>query len=166
MPSSCLVSLVSAWAGPIEPVETPRVEGQDENYTQPQGVVKLAILICVRGQTLIGPLLANFLNEYPDVRLVSVLGDHVVHLLRSGFDLALAVGPLADSDLVAVKLGAAPLAVVAARGRSARFAARPRARCIRLGPLIRFYHRQRLETRLDFLNITSWPSFPDITVSE
>jgi DNA-binding transcriptional LysR family regulator len=44
----------------------------------------------VLGQTLIGPLLANFLNEYPDVRLVSVLSDHVVHLLRSGFDLALA----------------------------------------------------------------------------
>ena len=59
------------------------------------------------GQPLIGPLLANFLNEYPDVRLVSVLSDHVVHLLRSGFDLALAVGPLANSDLVAVKLGAA-----------------------------------------------------------
>jgi DNA-binding transcriptional LysR family regulator len=53
----------------------------------------------VLGHTLRGPLPANFLNEYPDVRLVSVLGDHVVHLLRSDFDLALAVGPLANSDL-------------------------------------------------------------------
>ncbi len=70
----------------------------------PQGVVRVAIPY-VLGQTLIGPLLAEFLNAYPDVRLVSVLSDDAVNLLRSGFALALAVGPLADSDLVAVKLG-------------------------------------------------------------
>jgi DNA-binding transcriptional LysR family regulator len=70
----------------------------------PQGVVRVAIPY-VLGQTLIGPLLADFLNVYPDVRLVSVLSDDAVSLLRSGFDLALAVGPLPDSDLVAVKLG-------------------------------------------------------------
>ena len=70
----------------------------------PQGVVRVAIPY-VLGQTLIGPLLADFLNAYPDVRLVSVLSDDALNLLRSGFDLALAVGPLADSDLVAVKLG-------------------------------------------------------------
>jgi hypothetical protein len=49
------------------------------NYTQRQGVVKLAIPN-VLGQTVIGPLLASFLDEPLDVRLVSVLGDHVVHL--------------------------------------------------------------------------------------
>ncbi len=72
--------------------------------SQPQGVVRIAIPYLL-GQTLIGSLLADFLNEFPDVRLVSVLSDDVVSLLRNGFDLALAVGPLTDSDLVAVKLG-------------------------------------------------------------
>lgn len=70
----------------------------------PQGVVRIAIPY-VLGHSLVGPLLAQFLELYPDVRLVSVLSDDAVGLLRSGFDVALAVGPLADSGLVAVKLG-------------------------------------------------------------
>lgn len=70
----------------------------------PQGVVKIAIPY-VLGQSLIGPLLADFLQQFPDVRLVSVLSDDAVGLLRAGFDVALAVGPFADSGLIAVKLG-------------------------------------------------------------
>lgn len=70
----------------------------------PSGVVKIAIPY-VLGQSLIGPMLAKFLDHYPDVRLVSVLTDDAVGLLRSGFDVAIAVGPLTDSELVALKLG-------------------------------------------------------------
>ena len=71
----------------------------------PQGVVRIAVPY-VLGQSLIGPLLARFLQQFPDVRLVSVLSDDAVGLLRAGFDVALAVGPFADSGLIAVKLGA------------------------------------------------------------
>jgi DNA-binding transcriptional LysR family regulator len=77
------------------------LQSQQQN---PQGVVRIAIPYLL-GQTLIGPLLADFLKSFPDLRLVSVLSDDAVNLLRSGFDVALAVGPLADSELVAVKLG-------------------------------------------------------------
>ena len=70
----------------------------------PQGVVRIAISY-VLGQSLIAPLLSGFLQLYPDVRLVSVLSDDPAGLLREGFDVALAVGPFADSGLVAVKLG-------------------------------------------------------------
>lgn len=73
-------------------------------HATPQGVVRIAIPY-VLGQSLIGPLLADFLQRYPDVRLVSVLSDDAVGLLRQGFDVALAVGPFADSGLIAVKLG-------------------------------------------------------------
>jgi DNA-binding transcriptional LysR family regulator len=81
----------------------------------PQGVVRVAIPY-VLGQSLIGPLLARFLERYPDVRLVSVLTDDAVGLLRAGFDVALAVGPLADSGLIAVKLGTTECGVFAAPG--------------------------------------------------
>jgi DNA-binding transcriptional LysR family regulator len=77
------------------------VQSQQRN---PQGVVRVAIPY-VLGQSLVGPLLAGFLRTYPDVRLVSVLTDDGLNLLRGGFDVALAVGPLPDSELVAVKLG-------------------------------------------------------------
>lgn len=81
----------------------------------PQGVVRIAIPY-VLGQSLIGPLLANFLEQYPDVRLVSVLSDDAVGLLRAGFDVALAVGPFADSELVAVKLGTTECGIFGAPG--------------------------------------------------
>ena len=41
---------------------------------QPQGVVRVAIPYLL-GQTMIGPLLADFLKLYPDIRLVSVFSD-------------------------------------------------------------------------------------------
>lgn len=82
---------------------------------QPQGVVRIAIPYLL-GQTLIGPLLADFLNEQPDMRLVSVLSDDAQGLLRTGFDVALAVGPLPDSDLIAVKLGTTECGVFGAPG--------------------------------------------------
>lgn len=81
----------------------------------PQGVVRIAIPY-VLGQSLIGPLLADFLDQYPDVRLVSVLSDDAVGLLRAGFDVALAVGPFADSELVAVKLGTTECGIFGAPG--------------------------------------------------
>jgi len=82
---------------------------------QPQGVVRIAIPY-ILGQTLIGQLLADFLKVYPDMRLVSVLSDDAPNLLRSGFDVALAVGPLPDSDLIAVKLGTTECGVFGAPG--------------------------------------------------
>ncbi len=81
----------------------------------PQGVVRIAIPY-VLGQSLIGPLLARFLERYPEVRLVSVLSDDAIGLLRAGFDVALAVGPLADSGLIAAKLGSTECGVFAAPG--------------------------------------------------
>lgn len=86
----------------------------------PQGVVRIAIPY-VLGQSLIGPLLAGFLREYPEVRLVAVLSDDAVGLLRAGFDVALAVGPFADSGLIAVKLGDTGRGIFAAPGYFERY---------------------------------------------
>ena len=72
----------------------------------PQGVVRVA-LPYVLGQSLVGQMLAEFLSLYPDVRLISVLSDNAVDLVKDGFDLAITMGPLADSGLIATKLGGA-----------------------------------------------------------
>ena len=82
---------------------------------QPQGVVKIAAPY-VLGQALVGPLLGGFLNAFPDVRLVSMLSDDATAQLRNGFDVALAIGPLPDSDLIAVKLGSTECGVFGAPG--------------------------------------------------
>jgi DNA-binding transcriptional LysR family regulator len=80
-----------------------------------QGVVSLAMPY-VLGQGLIGPLIAKFLRLYPHMKLISVLSDAPIELLRQGFDIALAVGPLAHSELVATKIGATECGAFAAPG--------------------------------------------------
>jgi len=71
---------------------------------QPQGLVRLALPHAL-GLTLMAPLLNEFLEHYPDLRVVTTLADDPTSLLREGYDLAVTPGPLADSGLYAVKLG-------------------------------------------------------------
>jgi DNA-binding transcriptional LysR family regulator len=71
---------------------------------QPQGLVRLAMPHAL-GQTLLAPILTEFLELYPDLRVVTMLADDATSLLREGFDLAVCAGPLADSGLFAVRLG-------------------------------------------------------------
>jgi DNA-binding transcriptional LysR family regulator len=53
------------------------------------------------GQGIFGALLAEYGARYPEVRLEAVLADRQVDLIEEGFDVALRVGPLNDSRLVA-----------------------------------------------------------------
>jgi LysR family transcriptional regulator, regulator for bpeEF and oprC len=71
---------------------------------QPQGIVKLAMPHAL-GQTLLAPMLGDFLDQYPDLRVITVLAEDATRLVREGFDLAICPGPLADSGLFAVRLG-------------------------------------------------------------
>jgi DNA-binding transcriptional LysR family regulator len=58
------------------------------------------------GQGLFGELLAEYGARYSEVRLEVVLLDRQVDLIAEGFDLALRVGPLDDSRLVARRVAA------------------------------------------------------------
>ena len=71
---------------------------------QPQGMVRLAMPHAL-GQTLLAPMLGEFLDLYPDLRVITVLAEDATRLVREGFDLAICPGPLADSGLFAVRLG-------------------------------------------------------------
>jgi DNA-binding transcriptional LysR family regulator len=71
---------------------------------QPQGIVRLAMPHAL-GQTLLAPILGDFLDLYPDLRVITALAEDATRLLRDGFDLAICPGPLADSGLFAVRLG-------------------------------------------------------------
>lgn len=56
------------------------------------------------GRQYVSPLLPEFLRAYPGVNLSINLTDHVLDLVSSGFDLAIRIGSLEDSTLVARKL--------------------------------------------------------------
>jgi DNA-binding transcriptional LysR family regulator len=56
------------------------------------------------GRQYLSPLLPEFLARYPNVRISVDLSDQMQDLISSGFDLAVRIGDLADSNLVARKI--------------------------------------------------------------
>ncbi|MCB8819172.1 LysR family transcriptional regulator [Microvirga rosea] len=60
------------------------------------------------------PLVPGFLERYPEVRLDIVLTDQVIDLFEERADVAIRVGPLRTSQLVARKLGSSRMVVVGA----------------------------------------------------
>lgn len=72
--------------------------------SQPQG--KLRINVPGRlGRRVIAPALPKFLARYPEIEIDMGVTDRAVDLVQEGVDCAIRVGPLADSSLVARKLG-------------------------------------------------------------
>ena len=59
----------------------------------------------VFGRLHIVPLLARFLEAHPGVRAELILSDRYLDLIEEGLDVALRVGPLPDSGLIARRLG-------------------------------------------------------------
>lgn len=64
--------------------------------------------------SMLGPLVADFMKAYPEVQLELVCTDRTVDLVEEGFDVAIRAGKLADSSLIARRLGSIERLVVAA----------------------------------------------------
>lgn len=58
------------------------------------------------GRLHVAPVLTDFLAAYPEMRAELLLLDRVIDLLEEGIDLAIRIGPLPESSLVAAPLGA------------------------------------------------------------
>lgn len=67
----------------------------------------------VVGRRYLLPLVPEFLALYPEVTLDLVLSDTVIDLMQERADIAIRVGPLRDSGLMARKLGSTRVTVVA-----------------------------------------------------
>ena len=67
------------------------------------------------GQYLLAPDLTKFLNSYPEVELDLELSNRRVDLIEENFDAAIRVGELADSSLVAKRLGNARIQLYASK---------------------------------------------------
>ncbi|MBF0285103.1 MAG: LysR family transcriptional regulator [Magnetococcales bacterium] len=62
----------------------------------------------------LAPAMAEFLRRHPAIRLDLVLNDRFVDLIEEGFDVAVRIGRLADSPLMARKLAVVRVAACAA----------------------------------------------------
>lgn len=65
------------------------------------------------GTRYVMPIVPLFLEQYPEVTLDIVLSDAVVDLMQERADVAIRLGPLRDSGLMARKLGSSRMAIVA-----------------------------------------------------
>jgi DNA-binding transcriptional LysR family regulator len=73
-------------------------------YTEPKGdLVVTAPIMFGRLQVL--PAVTEFLRAYPEVSVGLVLTDRVTHLVDDQVDVALRIGELPDSSLIAARLG-------------------------------------------------------------
>ena len=65
------------------------------------------------GRRHVAPIVSAFLNDYPDVRIELTLNDRNLDLIEEGLDLAVRIGGLPDSTLVARQVGSVRRVVVA-----------------------------------------------------
>lgn len=80
--------------------------------TEPKGHLKIAAPLAFGGSALVAPL-AAFTQKYPEVSIDLDLSERNVQLVDEHYDLALRLGDLPDSSLVAKRLAAFPLVLVA-----------------------------------------------------
>ena len=73
-------------------------------YSSPKGELIITAPI-VFGRLHVLPVIAEFLKTYPDVDIRFMLTDHTLGLLENHVDLAVRVGDLADSSLIAIRIG-------------------------------------------------------------
>jgi len=81
----------------------------------PRGWLRFTVPYSV-GTTWIAPLLGQFQAQYPEIRLDMHLGNENLDLIAGEVDMALRVGPLPDSNLIARKLGSLRTQVFASPG--------------------------------------------------
>ena len=84
-----------------------------EGHERPRGRLRVSAPLTF-GVRHLAPLVSSFLHEYPEVAIDLELSDRQVRLVEEGFDLAVRIGDLSDSSLVAQPLGAVELFICAA----------------------------------------------------
>ncbi|HEX7791499.1 MAG TPA: LysR family transcriptional regulator [Afipia sp.] len=95
-------------------VEEAEASAQAER-TQPSGKIVVSAPLMF-GRLHVGPLMSRYLKQYPEVTAELRLSDRMVNLVDEGVDLAVRIGHLADSSVVARNVGDMRRLVVASPG--------------------------------------------------
>lgn len=84
-------------------------------YSAPRGELVIAAPI-VFGRQQVLPVVTQFLQAYPEVDVRLALGDRVLNILEDHIDVAVRIGELPDSSLVATRVGRVRQVICAAAG--------------------------------------------------
>jgi DNA-binding transcriptional LysR family regulator len=89
------------------------LEGSVRDEAGPRGLLRVSAPIAF-GAKQLDPALLDFAAAYPDVALEVFYADRVVNLVDEGFDVAVRIGHLTDSSLIARKLAPVHMVTCAA----------------------------------------------------
>jgi len=85
----------------------------------PQGHLTVTASVTF-GRSALAPVVADFLVHHPRVTASVVLLDRIVNLVEEGIDVAVRIGPLPDSNLIAKRIGSVRRVLVASPDYLAR----------------------------------------------
>ncbi len=74
------------------------------SHAAPRGELRITGPVLF-GRMFVTPVLGDFLDRYPMVRARTLFIDRVVNLMDDGLDVAIRIGDLPDSSLIAVRVG-------------------------------------------------------------
>ena len=83
--------------------------------SSPRGILAVTAPL-MSGELVLRPILDAFVDAYPAVAARLDLRDGPANLIEEGFDIALRIGNLADSSMIAIRVGEVRRVVVAAPG--------------------------------------------------
>ncbi len=92
-----------------------------DEQSAPRGTLTLTATVAA-GEEVLQPVLQAFMEKFPEVSVRLHLLDRAANLVEEGMDLALRIASLADSNLVAVKVGEVRRVVTASPDYLARSA--------------------------------------------
>ncbi|WP_245919156.1 LysR family transcriptional regulator [Melittangium boletus] len=123
-----------------------------QRQAEPVGLLRVSSPM-LYGRRYLAPVVADFLSRYPKASVELVLADRRVDLIEEGLDLAIRIGTIDDSSLVARKLGEGPVYFVASPGFLSKYgipSARElrSARCIGFSPF-ETWEAENVKSRID-----------------
>lgn len=85
----------------------------------PQGHLVITASVTF-GRSALAPVVCGFLGQHPRLTASVILLDRIVNLVEEGIDVAVRIGPLPDSNLIAKRIGAVRRVLVASPDYLAR----------------------------------------------
>jgi DNA-binding transcriptional LysR family regulator len=120
----------------LEEVDDANREASDAQQTV-RGVLRIAAPATF-GAMHLGDVLARYLDQHPAVAVEVMLNDRYVDLLSEGIDVAIRIGRLLDSDLVARRLAPCRMVFCASPGFLKRYGTPRNAEDLRRAPRLAF----------------------------
>lgn len=105
---AALLERVRPWLDEYDALE----EGVASATSAPAGLLRVSAPVDFTPRKLITPV-ADFMNKWPGVEVRLSMGDRMVDLVNEGFDVAIRIGNLPDSALIARQLAPAEMVLVA-----------------------------------------------------